>query len=308
MINPFLLIALFFMVAHCTAQRKQPVPTRTNNIYSIIIGDQELQADPGTGGRIVAIMLNGHNFLTGKEINEKYWGSTLWPSPQKVWGIDLPELDNMDYAVSVEKNILKMVSRKDPRIGLVFTKEISGNIRDSSFTIRYSITNKSDTIKKIAPWEVTRVHPNGLAFYPRGKGERWGNMGVLAEDINGITWFDHEPGKITPAQNKFYADGSEGWIAQVNEDIIFVKKFPDLPLEKAAPFEAEVEIYTNLSKSYVEIEQQGAYQELRPSASLSWQVSWYIRKLPPGIKRTTGNDGLVNYVRNLVNGHKKSIR
>jgi hypothetical protein len=177
MINPFLLVALIFMVAHCTAQRKQPVPTRTNGIYSIKIGDQELQADPGTGGRIVAIMLNGHNFLTGKEINRKVLGLYVMAQSPEGMGHRPAGAGQHGLCGVCRKNILKMVSRKDPRIGLVFTKEISGNIRDSSFTIRYSITNKSDTIKKIAPWEVTRVHPNGLAFYPRGwasVGEIWG--------------------------------------------------------------------------------------------------------------------------------------
>lgn len=197
-----------------------------------------------------------------------------------------------------------MTGRKDPKTGFVFTKEISGNKPDGSFSIRYTIINQSDSLRKVAPWEVTRVYPDGLAFFPKGNGERWGNMAGQAEDINGITWFDYQADKIQPGQNKFFSDGAEGWIAQVNEDVIFIKKFPDISLEKAAPSEAEVEIYTNPQKSYVEIEQQGAYEALQPAASLHWQVTWYIRKLPVNIKREKGNQDIVAYVRKLVNAQK----
>ena len=302
MTKPFLIIPILFIAAGCAAQTHngQPKPVKKNGVYSISFQNQELEADPQTGGRIISLKLNGINFLTGKETHATYWGSTLWPSPQKTWGIDLAELDNKAYSVSLENNTIKMVSQKDPKSGLVFTKEISGNAGDSSFTIHYAITNQSDTARKLAPWEVSRVYPNGLAFYPKGEGERWGNMAGLAEDLNGITWFDHSVDKIPSKHNKFFSDGAEGWIAQVNKNIIFVKRFPDIALEKAAPAEAEVEIYTNPAKSYVEIEQQGAYEELQPAASLHWKVTWYIRKLPAGIKGEKGNPDLVAYVRKLV--------
>lgn len=277
-----------------------------NGMYNIKINNYELEADPESGGRISSLKLNGKNFLTGKEINASYWGSTLWPSPQKIWGANLKEMDDRAYAASIEKNVIKMTSQKDPKLGFVFTKEISGNTQKGSFDIKYTIINQSDSVRQVAPWEVTRVYPDGLAFYPKGNGERWGNLASQAEDINGITWFDYQADKIQPGQNKFFSDGAEGWIAQVNEDIIFIKQFPDIPLEKAAPSEAEVEIYTNPQKSYVEIEQQGAYEALQPGASLHWQVTWYIRKLPPTLTREKGNAGLVAYVRKLVNTQKKN--
>lgn len=304
--NLFLLISAICMMGYCTAQKKSTdaIPVMKNGMYSITINNAELVADPESGGRISSLKLNGKNFFTGKEINASYWGSTLWPSPQKIWGANLKELDDKAYAVSIENNAIKMTGRKDPKTGFVFTKEISGNKPDGSFSIRYTIINQSDSLRKVAPWEVTRVYPDGLAFFPKGNGERWGNMAGQAEDINGITWFDYQADKIQPGQNKFFSDGAEGWIAQVNEDVIFIKKFPDISLEKAAPSEAEVEIYTNPQKSYVEIEQQGAYEALQPAASLHWQVTWYIRKLPVNIKREKGNQDIVAYVRKLVNAQK----
>ncbi len=145
------------------------------------------------------------------------------------------------------------------------------------------------------------MHTKGFAFYPKGTGERWGGIANLAEDIDGITWFNYKEDKIPVKNNKFFADGSEGWIAQVNEDVIFIKKFPDIPAEKAAPSESEVAIYANPGKSYVEIEQQGAYEKLQPGDSLTWEVNWFLRKIPTNIKREAGSKALVSYVRKIVN-------
>jgi hypothetical protein len=286
----------------CTAQKtnKDVVPEERGGIYSLTIDNQVLEINPQIGGRITSLKLDGKDFFTGKDVNADYWGSTFWPSPQKVWGGPTSALDKQPYAVSIVKNVIKMVSKPDPKSGFVFTKEMSANASNRSFTIKYTITNQSAQAQKVAPWEVTRVHPNGLAFYPKGQGERWGNIANLAEDIDGITWFAHQKEKIPATHNKFFADGAEGWVAQVNDQIIFVKKFPNISAEKAAPSEAEVEIYTNPDKTYVEIEQQGAYQELQPGASSSWEVTWFLRKLPATIKTQPGSAALVTYVRKLI--------
>lgn len=260
-----------------------------------------MEINPRIGGRITSLRLDGKDFLTGKEVNAIYWGSTFWPSPQKAWNGRLSaELDSLPYQATVAGNVLKLTSSMDPVSGYVFTKEISGQAENASFHIKYSITNQSDQVRQVAPWEVTRVHPHGLAFFPKGTGERWGGMAELAKDMGGITWFAYEKEKIPARNTKFFSDGSEGWIAQINDDVIFVKTFPDISAEQAAPSEAEVEIYADAERTYVEIEQQGAYQELQPGESLSWEVRWFLKKLPDRIKVEMGNESLVAYTRNLI--------
>lgn len=291
----------FFIALNCGVKRDHIIPERKGDIYSIQVQNQEMTIDPQTGGRITSLKLDGKDFLTGRGANADYWGSTFWPSPQKAWNGRLsPELDNLPYEATVEGNVLKMMSRVDPLTGYVFTKEFSGHADNASFKIRYTITNQSEQARQVAPWEVTRVHPHGLAFFPKGSDERWGGMAALAEDIGGITWFAYEEEKIPDRNTKFFSDGSEGWIAQVNEDVIFVKKFPDISAKEAAPSEAEVEIYANPEKTYVEIEQQGAYQELQPGGSLTWEVTWFLKRLPDEITAELGNESLVAYTRNLI--------
>lgn len=281
------------------------IPIKKNGIYTIRNKTQELTIDPSTGGRITEFKLNGKNFLTTKSIHPIFWGSTLWPSPQKIWGgPDLLELDRLLYSDTVFGNTLKMVSMPDPRSGFIFTKEFSVKNKLGAFELKYSITNGSDTIRKVAPWEVTRVQTGGITLFPTGQGLRWGNIASLAIESNGITWFNYEPEKIPATNNKFFADGNEGWIAHVNNGIIFIKSFTDQPRELAAPSEAEIEVYTNPDKTYVEVEVQGAYTTLKPGASLTWSVFWYIKKLPK-IKIENGSQQLIDFVRNQIQSSKK---
>ena len=295
-----LTLAAISIIIGCGVQKA--IPTTENGIYSIQVNNTVLEIDANAGGRISALKLDGKNFFTGSEVHADYWGSTLWPSPQKEWGgTPPPELDNQPYSVEIYNKRIKMLSRKDSKFGYIFSKEVSGDTKNSSFIIKYTITNHSDQVRNVAPWEVTRVHTKDFAFYPKGTGERWGNIANLAEDKDGITWFTYQEDKIPVKHNKFFADGSEGWISQVNEDVIFIKKFPNISAEKAAPAESEIEVYTNPGKSYVEIEQQGAYQKLKPGDSLTWEVNWFLRKIPATIKREAGSPALVTYVRKMVN-------
>ena len=44
-----------------------------------------------------------------------------------------------------------------------------------------------------------------------------------------------------------------------------------------APGEAEIQVYVNRGKTYIELESQGAYTTLKPHEQLNWTVRWYLR-------------------------------
>ena len=58
--------------------------------------------------------------------------------------------------------------------------------------------------------------------------------------------------------------------------LLMIKKFDDLAASQPAPNEAEIQVYVNRGKTYIELESQGAYTELKPGESLSWTVRWYL--------------------------------
>ena len=294
-------LLLLGLIISLAGNAQKIIPSIDDGVYAIKLNNAVIRIDPRVGGRISALEIDGKNFLTGKDVNQNYWGSSLWPSPQKAWGGKLsPELDELPYSAAIEADVIKLKSARDAKFGFVFEKQIYGDVKSNSFNIRYIITNRSDSTRMVAPWEVTRVHTNGMAFFPKGTGERWGNLSSFAEDKDGITWFYYDQDKIPAQHHKFFSDGAGGWVAQINNDVIFLKKFSDIPATKAAPGEAEIEIYTDQKKSYVEIEQQGSYQKLQPGESLTWDVKWFISKLPGGIDVTPGSKALVSYVEKIL--------
>jgi hypothetical protein len=67
-----------------------------------------------------------------------------------------------------------------------------------------------------------------------------------------------------------------------------------------APGEGELVIYVAGNGQFVEMENQGAYQELLPGAEFIWKLRWVLRRLPDNIASTKGNRALVDFARKTV--------
>jgi hypothetical protein len=282
------------------------IPVEKAGKYKIGVEDQVLEIDPSIGGRITSLRINGENFLTDSTINNFNWGSTFWLSPQSDWNWPpSAEIDNKPYSVSVKNKVVVMTGMQDPKTGLVVTKEISGDKTNGSFNLKFTITNKSGKTQKIASWEVTRVKSGGLSFFPVGKDKARGGLSSSTEIKDGIFYYQYQKEKLpVKGDRQIYADGSEGWLAQVNGNLILIKKFKDIPVELTAPKEGEVELfaseYSGTNPGYVEIEHQGPYEEISPGKSAVWETTWILRRLPAVIKAVPGETTLIDYVRKLV--------
>jgi hypothetical protein len=292
-------------------QPGRATPVLKGRGYVITLGNQQMIVDPARGGRIVSLLLNGEDFLTDSTVNDFNWGSTFWLSPQRDWHWPpSAEIDNKPYKASVENNALVMVSAPDRKTGLVVTKTIFGEPGKQAFVLQYTITNRSAASQKIAPWEVTRVKPDGMAFFPAGQGAARGGLLPLTTLQHGVFWFAYDKQKLPlKGDRQLYADGAEGWLAQVNGKQILVKQFPNILPGVTAPEEGEVELYASevspASPGYVEIEHQGAYVTLPPGASVTWTCTWFFRNLPAHIQPAQGNAALAAWVRKLIETHEK---
>ena len=299
---------LFALPRTSTAQKRSGTvkPEMVDHKYRITIGNQEMLIDPERGGRIVSLLMDNKDFLTDSTINNFNWGSTFWLSPQRDWNWPpSAEIDNKPYRASIENNTLIMTSMQDPKTGLVVTKNISGESASQSFVLQYTITNRSNLPQHVAPWEVTRVKPNGIAFFPAGKDNARGGLLPSTTLQDGIFWFTYDKQKLPlKGDRQIYADGSEGWLGQVNDNLLLLKKFPDISPEDTAPGEGEVELYASEvsddNPGYVEIEHQGAFTTLQPGASFAWTCTWIFRKLPANVQVGKGNKALIEFVRKLI--------
>jgi hypothetical protein len=277
------------------------LPTKqTSGRYRLSVGNVTMEIDPGTAGRITSLQLAGQELLTQPDVHAANYGSSFWSAPQSQWNWPPPPvLDQAPYEVNTHESRLQMKSQSDSLTGYAFTKEFYGNPIDTTIHIQYTIANVSGVDKTVAPWEVTRVPAGGFSFFPKGSVPSLPQSNLPVQDSIGIIWFAYDSASIV-ANQKIFMNGSEGWLAHIQHDIILIKQFPDVPAGQAAPGEEEVEIYANKERTYVELENQGAYQPLPAGKSETWTFTWYVRRLPKDIAVRVGNQALVDYVRKVL--------
>ena len=72
-----------------------------------------------------------------------------------------------------------------------------------------------------------------------------------------------------------YSD--EGWFAHVDEDsVLFIKQFANVPYGSEAPTEGEIELWLTGDHSYIELENQGKYEEIPAEYQSEYLVKWYL--------------------------------
>jgi hypothetical protein len=276
------------------------------DLITLAVGDVSLTVDVNMGARIVSFKIGSQEVLSPNTVNRQFFGSSLWLSPEGKWnghGV----IDRAPYRMKGHEAMsLELHSQPDNRRGFLVTKYFQGLSQDTAIQIRYTIKNIADSVQEVAPWEVTRVPTGGLAFFPkRNPADDPQKNAVypvpLIVDSSGLIWYPYD--SSTEAPQKLFANGGEGWVAYARGGILFIKAFPLIDPSSAAPHEKNVELYVDKAKTYMELENQGRYQRLKPGEELTYSVKWYVRKLPPRIPVTVGNMALVNFVRAIVRNH-----
>jgi hypothetical protein len=280
------------------------VPSLENGIFTFAAGNVSFAVDSTVGARITTYALDGTNVVTTPDSHPSNYGSTFWPSPQSAWNWPPPvEIDSAPYVGTFADGALTLVSGASASLGLAVSKQFSMDADTGDVVVRYSLINKSKSAQSFAPWEITRVAPSGIMFFPIGaSGPRKGSQDLLNVSIlSGVAWFAYDANVITNDQ-KLFADGAEGWIAHVDGGSLFIKSFADISLAQAAPSEAEIELFANAAHTYVELENQGAYAPIPAGGTSTWSVRWFVRALPASIPVSVGSTALVDYVRSIIAG------
>jgi hypothetical protein len=272
--------------------------------------DVRVEIDAATGGRITALRFGGRNLLSEPAADAANYGSTFWPSPQTAWGWPpLPEIDHGPYRVELEPASITMRSAVSPALGVLVEKRFAADAARGALICDFAIHNRGDAPTRLAAWQITRVPPGGLSLFPTGAGvdPPCAPSNLAAREALGVTWYAYDAAAVTDHQ-KLFADGREGWLAHVDGDALLVKTFAIVPRAAQAPGEAQIEIYANPSHTYIEVEVQGAYEEIAPGASLAWRVVWLVRRLPAEIPRAVGSAPLLDFIRGEVEIDRAAAR
>ena len=225
----------------------------------------------------------------------KAFGSTFWTSPQKEWNWPpVPEIDKQAYSVEKDGKVLRMTSGVSDRLKYRIRKEFSVDEEDGAFVITYSIINESNETRRVAPWEITRVkNEGGLIFFEAPADSIWPAGLMNFTNAQGAAWYVADEAQ---QNRKVNADG-KGWLAYLANGLLLVKRFEDLDATQPAPGEAEVQVYVNRGKTYIELENQGPYSTLQPQQQLSWTVRWYLL---PYDGSPTPSETLLKLCRNVI--------
>ena len=249
----------------------QNISNSEDGKYTITNGDVTMTIDASRGGKIVSYKYQDQEVLSQFRFPNSF-GSTFWTSPQSDWNWPpVREYDSMAYEAYPESDSLVLTGQKSERFGMRIRKSFSADEKTGAITITYTIINESGQIRQVAPWEITRVPNGGMVFFQAKETVPANRMkGLPFTFEKGAAWFVMDEDR---ANRKINADG-KGWLAFCDKGLMFVKKFQDP--SQPAPAEAEIQIYANPGKTYVEIEEQGAYTKLEPGDELSWSVTWYL--------------------------------
>ena len=255
--------------------------------YSVVNGDVTLIVDAAHGAKILSFKLGDKEVIAQNPaavqaneegqprrrwFNPNSYGSTFWTSPQAEWNWPpVAEYDSMPYEAETAADAIVLTGQVS-RFGYRVRKAISADSADGAFIITYSIINESGETRKVAPWAITRV-PNGGYLEFDAKAED-----VSPLDLMKVS-FGEGPAKleidVANQNRKINVDG-KGWLKFHDNGLVLTQKFPDITPEAAAPGEAEIQVYIDARKSFVEIEAQGPYTELQPGEKLDWTVRWYL--------------------------------
>jgi len=283
-----------------TALSAQTVQKLDDEKYVLSVQDLSMTVDAGHGGKILSFKLGEQEVLAQNPaatpqpaqpgegqprrrfFNPNSYGSTFWTSPQAEWNWPpVPEYDNLPYTAEIKDGPVKVadvilpalflqgqVSKYGYRVCKAFTVDPS----DLAFVITYSIVNESGETRKIAPWQISRV-PNGGFLEIDAEPE-----GVTPADLMKVTFAEGLATlevDVADQNRKINVDG-KGWLNFRDKGLVLTQRFPDIAQDAAAPGEAEIQVYIDARKSFVEIEAQGPYTELKPGEKLDWTVRWYL--------------------------------
>jgi hypothetical protein len=242
--------------------------------YTLQNGERTMVIDAAKGGKILSLKYGEREVISQLRWPEAF-GSTFWTSPQKEWNWPpVPEYDKRPYTVEQKDGVLTLTSEVSERMKYRIRKAFVVDERDGAFVITYTIINESDEVRRVAPWEITRVQNEGGLIFFEAPVEGITPAGLMDfKDAFGAAWYQTDE---TNGNRKVNADG-KGWLAYYNNGLLLVKQFDDLDASQPAPDEAEIQVYVNRGKAHIELESQGAYTTLQPKETVSWTVRWYLQ-------------------------------
>ena len=215
-----------------------------------------------------------------------YGGHRLWIAPEQRPRTYHP--DNQKVTWAPGDTFVSFKAPSESTTGIQKELRLSIARTENCVAVTHVLTNHTPFALSLAAWAVTIMAPGGRALLPQEPHHPHPARLAPARplvlwpytDMTDARWswgkkyiqFRHDP-QIKGSQ-KIGALNSHGWIAYVNLDRLFVKRFPYL-LEATYPdFNSNVELYGD--EEFVELESLSPLRQLHPGESLTHEERWYL--------------------------------
>jgi Domain of unknown function (DUF4380) len=288
----------------------------TSRALVLRCGPTEAEFLPAEGGRLSRLRHNGVDLVLPPGRVPGFHGDTFWPSPQARFDWPPPPvLDAEPYEVVLESH-QGMTLRSAPDADFGFQVEKHFELAAHGLAIEFTLTNIWPHPQAVAPWQVTRAPREGVLVWAPGEPFIDSDRMRKQQEDPGC-WFVHRDSTAVfeglavgpdhasiavpdvSTTSKLFTD-AHGWLAHAHHATLFVRAFPDLTNDQAAPRQGEVELYFNPDRNYIELENQGAYMTLAPGQSLTYPVDWRFHALDPRIPTDRVTPELLDEIHRLL--------
>lgn len=261
----------------------------------------QLQARPDLGGRLASLRWGERELLFQAEGDNNNWGSTVWLSPQSLWGWPpIAKHDQLPYRV-LKQDAKSVHMRSQVGQGVIIEKQIQLADHPDRIDFDYSLAVDKN-FPELAAWQISRVQKQGLVFFPAEKQSIKIPMGQVSYRYdNELVWLDI---KADAVEGKIIANGSEGWLAWLHEGVILVKIYPQVQAQDMATGEGDVEVYICAKQPYIELEVQSTAAELKAGQHKHWRLSWLLLNAPDNVSLKSGSRQLADFVRAQLRLHR----
>jgi hypothetical protein len=276
----------------------------SNNYITIgivpAIGARVLQYDLGADTfMIINESLLGQVFYDGSSSpwdgTWGYGGYKTWPAPQSQWNWPPPPTlawGNYEYQVthaSTDSVVIWMKGQTETirTPGLRFDRYFTVYRNSTQVKITTVLFNDNDQGQDWSIWDVTQTivqhgnendFDNFSAYFPASQSsDIWGSGPYYEEVLPGIYEI-----KFVGSSGKISSATSAGWVCFTDErdKQTYVKLFDLIEGAEYTHDGASVEIYTNGSSDYMEVEVLGPYETIGPNGdSIVFTEDWYATAL-----------------------------
>jgi hypothetical protein len=236
--------------------------------YVLSGGGLELTVDPRSAGNARRFSLDGNDVLAGPT------AASAEP-----------------FSPEVEGSTLVLKSASGTQI-----KRYRLDTARRCVELSYTLLNTGNDPLRPTASELQRVSSaGGLTFFP-GEARLLPGSTLKLNVWQPLVWFSHEQSR-EPRSVEALVPSSEGWLATVRDGLISIKTFGDVnksTIVVRSAYDAETK-----QRPWVEVGAQTTF-ELLPGASATWNVRWFLRKLPAAIVAKAGNPELVGFVKGII--------